>query len=556
MTRLMLVLILAAHATIASAQPAPANPPSSPRLTVLATKPATEAGFWKQVATEGTPLVEDVKDPKGRLLVSFIYRAKPGTKYVAMYNAPNQRTFGHQQLTRIPKTNTFAWSGLVSPDARFTYWLSPGDNFGPINGLGDFPKRQALWIPDPMNKRPYLVFGSMLELPKAPAQPWIAAKRATAAGDLVTFTAKSKALNNERTVIVYTPPGFSKSGARYPLVVMFDGTTTIEKLLVTITLDELIAAKKIPPVVAMLVDNADRGKELPGNPAFADFVAHDLVPWVRKTYHATSDPRSTVVAGISFGGIAATYAATRHPAIYGNVLSQSGSYWWGPDDVDPEAHARDLASRPRMPIRFWLECGALEIGSLRAPSDQLAANRHMRDVLQARGYEASYREFTGAHEYVHWRGSIADGLIALLATPPKYTDKPPASPGKAGGVELVAPAGKDKVSWKTVARATRTALLDGGAAAVTQLKATAEADEQTVNVIGYVLLGIARAKDAIPIFAWNAERFAKSGNAHDSLGEAYYVSGDRKLAVASYKQSLALDPKNANAKKMIALLGK
>lgn len=548
MNRLLLVVIIALQAATASAQP-------SPRLAALAAKPATQAAFWKQVAAEGTPIVEDVKDPRGRLLVSFVYRAKPGTKFVALYNAPNGKLLGYQPLARIPKTDTFAWSTLIAPDSRFTYFLAPGDNFGPVEGLGDIPKRQPLWIPDPLNKRPYLVFGSMLELPKAPAQPWLVPKRGTPAGDLVSFTAKSKALNNERTVIVYTPPGFSKTGARYPLVVMFDGTTTIERLLVTITLDELIAAKKIPPVVALLVDNADRAKELPGNPAFADFVAHDLMPWVRKTYHATSDPRSTVVAGISFGGIAATYAAARHPAIYGNVLSQSGSYWWGPDDVDPEAHARDLATRPRMPLRFWLECGTFERGSLRDAADQLGANRHMRDVLMARGYDASYREFAGAHEYIHWRGSVADGLIALLATPPKYTDKPPASPGKAGGVELVAPAGKDKVSWKTVALGARTALLDGGAAAVTKLKAIAEADENTVNVVGYVLLGIERAKDAIPLFAWNAERFPKSGNVHDSLGEAFYVAGDRKAALASYKRSFALDPKNDNAKKMIAFLG-
>jgi enterochelin esterase-like enzyme len=549
MIRPLLVLLLVGR--VAAAEPSP-----SPRLSALAAKPATQDAFWKQLATEGTPLVEDIKDPKGRLLVSFLYRAKPGTKHVALYNAPNGTLLGYQALAHIPKTETFAWSALVAPDARFTYFLAPGDNFGPLVGNPHFEKRQALWIPDPTNKRPYLVFGSMLELPKAPPQSWLVPRRGTPAGDLVSFTAKSKALNNERGVLVYTPPGFSKAGARYPLVVMFDGSTTLERLLVTITLDELIAAKKIPPVVVLLIDNADRAKELPGNPAFADFVAHDLVPWVRTNYHATSDPKRTVVAGISFGGIAATYAAARHPAIYGNVLSQSGSYWWAPDDADPEAHARDLASRPRLPIRFWLECGTLESGSPKPISDQLGANRHMRDVLTARGYDMSYREFTGAHEYVHWRGSIADGLIALLATPPRYTDKAPASPGKAGGVEFVAPSGETKVAWKAVALATRTALLDGGAAAVTQLKAIADADETTANLAGYVLLGIERAKEAIPIFAWNAERFPKSGNVHDSLGEAYYVAGERKLALASYKRSFALDPKNPNAKKMIAFLSR
>src|SRR5688572_15963403 len=155
MIRPLLVLLLVGR--VAAAEPTP-----SPRLTALAAKPATQDAFWKQVVAEGTPLVEDIKDPKGRLLVSFLYRAKPGIKHVAMYNAPNGTLFGYQQLARIPKTDTFAWSTLVAPDARFTYFLAPGDNFGPLVGNPQFEKRQLLWIPDPTNKRPYLVSGSML----------------------------------------------------------------------------------------------------------------------------------------------------------------------------------------------------------------------------------------------------------------------------------------------------------------------------------------------------------------------------------------------------------
>ena len=42
-------------------------------------------------------------------------------------------------------------------------------------------------------------------------------------------------------------------------------------------------------------------------------------------------------------------------------------------------------------------------------------NRHFRDVLLAKDYEiVKYDEFNGGHEILNWRGSLADGLIALI----------------------------------------------------------------------------------------------------------------------------------------------
>ena len=537
---LALVVLIYAAPALAQSQ--------SPRIAGLEAKRTTEDALWKQLAVEGTPIVEDIRDPKGRLLVTFVYRGRADTKHVAVYGSPAPTFVGYAQLARVGATNTFAWSVLADPSSRFTYFFAPGDNFGVPTGMADFAKRSVLWQPDVYNKRPYLVFGSIVELPKAPAQPWIVPKRDTPTGDLTLYKAKSKALGNERPVLVYTPAGFSKQ-TKYPLVVMFDGDAAITKLGLPIILDELIAAKKIPPVVVLLVGNAARAKELPWNPVFADFVAHDLVPWVRANFSATADPKLTVIAGISFGGLAAAYAAVRHPNVYGNVLSQSGSYWWSADDApEPEVHARDIAARPRLPLRWWLEAGHYEVGSPKPHAPHLTANRHMRDVLQAKGYDFTYREYYGGHEYISWRGSIADGLIALLAKPPQ-SGKPQGPQGRAGGMEI--DAGK-----KTIVHVVQRGAILDGAAIIAKLEKLDPAlvGEEEINQAGYAVLELGHAKAARALFEWNVKRFPKSGNAHDSLAEAYYAQGDRVRAVASYKKSLELDPKNENAKKLIELL--
>ncbi|MEJ7733241.1 MAG: alpha/beta hydrolase-fold protein [Polyangiaceae bacterium] len=69
---------------------------------------------------------------------------------------------------------------------------------------------------------------------------------------------------------------------------------------------------------------------------------------------------------------------------------------------------------PKKPIRIYLDAGRFETDSSR---DLLGSNRHMRDVLRAKGYTVTYAEYNGGHDYLSWRRTLADGLIALLGTP-------------------------------------------------------------------------------------------------------------------------------------------
>jgi len=51
----------------------------------------------------------------------------------------------------------------------------------------------------------------------------------------------------------------------------------------------------------------------------------------------------------------------------------------------------------------------------------VAQNRHMRDVLLLKGYDVTYHEYAGGHDYACWRGSLADGLMTLSSKPTKST---------------------------------------------------------------------------------------------------------------------------------------
>jgi enterochelin esterase-like enzyme len=46
--------------------------------------------------------------------------------------------------------------------------------------------------------------------------------------------------------------------------------------------------------------------DLVANPEFADFMAKELVPWVRSHYNITKDQKQIVLTGYSAGGLAST----------------------------------------------------------------------------------------------------------------------------------------------------------------------------------------------------------------------------------------------------------
>jgi hypothetical protein len=74
---------------------------------------------------------------------------------------------------------------------------------------------------------------------------------------------------------------FATRGERYPLLVVLDAGAYADYVPVPKILDTLIAEKRIQPIVAVLVGNAARAQELTCSPAYADFLATELVPWMR-----------------------------------------------------------------------------------------------------------------------------------------------------------------------------------------------------------------------------------------------------------------------------------
>lgn len=76
--------------------------------------------------------------------------------------------------------------------------------------------------------------------------------------------------------------------------------------------------------------------------------------------------------------------------------------------------------------------------------------------------------------------------------------------------------------------------------------------EDDLNELGLRLLYDRKdAGAAVEVLKLNAEQFPRSFNVWDSLGEAYYQSGNREEAVRNYEKSLQLNPDNIDGKRML-----
>lgn len=384
--------------------------------------------FWTEIAKAGTPLIEPIDTRRSR--VTFLWRGAD-THNVRLFWPVFPERPDDDALARLDGTDVWFKTMTVPAETRLSYQLAANL---PAGERSREQRRQALRAvaqPDPLNPRRWpdgtnaerADVSSVLELPDAPAQPWNHAPSAEAAPSVTTHRVASKILGNERDVtVIVARAGPARRTSPATLLIVFDREPHLERAHTPDLLANLVAAGRLAPIVAVLVGHPtpeSRATELPPNPAFATFLATELVPWVRARYPVSDDPRRAIVAGASYGGIAAAYAALEHPDVFGNVLSQSGSFWWAPAregvwNAAPDACAppnwlaAEFARRPRVPVRFYLNAGLFE-----QHSDILPMTRHMRDVLVARGYDVTYHEFAGGHDWLVWRAELATGLLSL-----------------------------------------------------------------------------------------------------------------------------------------------
>ena len=327
----------------------------------------------------------------------------------------------------------------------------------------------------------------------------------------------SEVLDEDRPVLIYKPQNYEQSEAAYPVMYLLDGDG---HLLHTAGITEFLARNgKMPEVVIVALPNTDRTRDLTpsltnpdnrfptagGADNFLSFIADELMPFIESEYRV--EPYKILV-GHSFGGLLSVHALLSRPDLFNAHISISPSLWW--DNKRLLSEAETFFDQHKDYEGYMYMTMGNEGGSM------LSGAWGMAGIFEEKASPAFEWHFDLMKEETH--GSIPHrstykGLERLYAG---WALDNPGQVFDAGGLEAI-DAHYASLSEKFGYRI--------------------RTPEALINQMGYRLIGLGKANEAIDVLKRNVDDFPKSVNVYDSLGDAYSAAELLDNAKSNYQKA-------------------
>ncbi|MGK5088815.1 alpha/beta hydrolase-fold protein [Bdellovibrionota bacterium FG-2] len=186
-----------------------------------------------------------------------------------------------------------------------------------------------------------------------------------------------------------------------------DGGDYLEKGAIANLVANLSNQPDMPAIVAILIPPKDRNREYALNEDYVRFVATSLVPEVEQKLGASVGRNQRVIVGPSLGGLISFFTAVKYPEVFGNVVSQSGSFWW-----DEGRMVNLLAGMNTVTLfRAFNSVGSYET---------LPMNEFNEKVAQESvriGIQMTFRKVPALHNWMMWRNELSGVLRRVMAIP-------------------------------------------------------------------------------------------------------------------------------------------
>ncbi len=274
------------------------------------------------------------------------------------------------------------------------------------------------WILDPEN--PYQQWSgigggspnSELRMPLWKEDEWLTTKENSPHGKVESdILMSSKVLGYQINYSIYIPA--IRTSTPLPVIYVTDGYEYLHPKMgnMITVLDNLIAAKKIKPVIAVFIDhrepidrtNNKRMEELAMNAKYLRFFTDELIPKIESAYPVEKSAGGRAILGTSMGGLNAAYFVFAKPEVFSMAGIQSPAFY-----TRPQIYS--LCNNPtNTKVKISMTAGLI--------NDTSESGQKMKGVFEGNACEYHYREVNDGHSWGNWRNLIDDILIDLFGQP-------------------------------------------------------------------------------------------------------------------------------------------
>lgn len=230
--------------------------------------------------------------------------------------------------------------------------------------------------------------------------------------DSLFFQSKQTSIQ-PRSLKIYKPANYDSLNS-LPALYVNDGFKAIDYCSYINVLDNLIADKKIKPVLVVFLDfvESDQDYFLNKTDEYFTAVCNELVPFIDAKYNTSKQAKDRVIAGISAGAHISLLTALKRPDVFLNAAGQS------PTTTEELFDAIDSASKLRQTkemLKLYFDVGRFDLVQSGIDNNSfLYANQLLSKELKNADINHIFNVFNDGHEWASWCERIDTILICFF----------------------------------------------------------------------------------------------------------------------------------------------
>jgi enterochelin esterase-like enzyme len=216
-------------------------------------------------------------------------------------------------------------------------------------------------------------------------------------GKVETVEYDSKSVGAKRKMVIYVPPGYSKD-TKYPVFYLLHGAggneTHWSRLgAAAVILDNLLADKKVVPMIVVMPNGSPGGRGAEARNAFENDLLKDIIPYVEANYSVKAGAEHRALAGLSMGGGQSLRIGLKNLDRFAWIGGFSSALFGASANLitDPA----DANKKIRL---LWVSCGDKDT--------LMNANKTFHGALEEKKVAHVWHIDAGAHTFPVWKNDL------------------------------------------------------------------------------------------------------------------------------------------------------